>query len=242
MSYQGDEFVAIDDDAFGDGDVDTRSVNTWLQNRLNGNFLYLAQGRSRFAFQPVCNHSSNPGPVGYIGERPWAAQRYISIGLWDFPATKGLAGLDLHLVYRVSDGFPSFAASVRVMVVLGTKKTFATLSDTTAAGYLATTISIDLDEPWSEAEALIPFQIFVKSSVTVENTSAGQEDLVRFGIYWTATTTGMSDPTWLDDSGLNNPDFDSLEIQVLKSIDTSGNPIAHSAYYDLLHVQHGGAL
>ncbi len=202
MGYLGDDFVGIDNDAVGDGAADTLPVDTWVQNRIAGNQMWLAQGHTSFCWSPV-QRNSDHSALG--GDWPYASiTNWISIGLWDLPVAPGLEGVTLSGIYAADAGDVDLRVRVGETVVDSVVSSTADVGD-----YASFVIDIDIDpRDAPESAEVVRFEVYMRSRL-------GSARSGTASVYIAGPVADTANTTFFDNGASANPAFDSLEIQCL---------------------------
>lgn len=97
-TYNGSDFVGIDEEAVGDGQDDTQPIDTWVQHRIQANIEYLAQEPRLLCWSPVIANADDLATVGAI--RPYThVNTWGSVWVGEVPIFKDQTGLKLTLAY-----------------------------------------------------------------------------------------------------------------------------------------------
>ena len=112
-------YVGVDEDGIGDGAGKSRPASTGLQNRLQGNTMYLAEGASCISFAPICANTTLTGSGAASGDRPWTSLAWSSILVCHIPVSPGFRGIRFNGVYNCQEANSTATNDVELKVVLG---------------------------------------------------------------------------------------------------------------------------
>lgn len=209
FDLDGAEFVGLDDDVVGDGQTDSLPVDVFLQQTLNGNTRYLAQGRNVCtltywmqggdAATPAISYAKN------TGDRPWASPvRRSTLLCIPFYLEPGMTGVHVSGLYNVqSEGSDQNDVQLTYRIETSAGRYWSqdeTLSNTDNAGkpdYTGFHHTIDFAHPWAAERELGMLQIWLRSE---DGGDTGNNLSMTAG--FTAATGDISnpgnDPTGID--------------------------------------------
>lgn len=219
--YRGDEFVGLDDDCIGDGVNDAMPCDTWMQNRIQGNTMYLNSAPESICWAPISHGNSLTAGVG---ERPWASiAARIVVGRWRVRLNPFVDKVEVTLFYNVqAQGGSQSTGDIEFTIgVTGHGQTVTTLSNTYSGGpsFDGVVLTHSLGEVKQQADwQWLYFKMISQHSsdrAGTANQSTGT------GLY----SIGVDSAGFFDDSSSGNPDADSLEVQyVTRDNGTSDEP------------------
>lgn len=98
MDLSGDLYLALDEEALGDGESDTLPLDVYVEQRTQANGRFLAAGHNSCTLTFT---NSNVANNANTGDRPWAAVSDISVFYIPFRLEKGLSKIVLSGLYNV---------------------------------------------------------------------------------------------------------------------------------------------
>jgi hypothetical protein len=228
MAYDGTDFVGIDDGAYDDG----YPVDTWLEQRIRANNLYLEQNQqyivNAFASGDVAPADGAP----YYQCRPWCSVDWSAPVCVPYWLESGMSGADVALwTYAEGSGAVQvvLTGSRLDRVVASDADTFGGDIESTGQQVLSATIQSGLArQEWGS------LQVWVQS--VVDDTATATLDLTTLGRTATRivnTDTAISYPA-------NLPTISSLDVSALITTDGIATDLlaADTSTGDLL----GGAI
>jgi hypothetical protein len=230
LKYRGGTFCGVDEDAIHVS-TEAQPLDTWLQNRLQGNVQMMARG---LRMSNYSSRNGNLGTSGSTGDRPWAIYTdWHSVLLTDIPVSHGLRAVEVTLAVRTANGNGTSGA-VNVEVRLD-RRFIRRQAITTTGAWQAHTITVELPEPITQA-SLSPYslEVYVQSEDVGERT--GATDGVVDGSVLEVDTS-----TFFAETSAGSPNSTSIDTQTVSY--STGSVFAASTdgeFFDPVHRGNGG--
>lgn len=103
LNFDGSSFVAVDDDAFGNGEGTlTQPLDAAVEAAIHSNHIHIAQGLNIATWTPYTDGGTGTAPGDNV--RPYASMDWMTIApIWRIPFMPGDVGIDIDMGYRVRD-------------------------------------------------------------------------------------------------------------------------------------------
>lgn len=212
LSFDGSKFVAIDDDAFGDGSGDlTQPLDAACEACLHANHAKLFEGINVATWTPYTTDSDTGAPSDKV--RPYASVDWMTVGpLWRIPFMPGDKGLELEMGYRVRD----FGDG-------STTNTLAYWTRATVPGF-GTTVTQHASTDWSTTRIQIAFNFEVERPLWLPVRIFGRSEIYESAPLISKSSGGprirdtMVSTIYSDGNKSNEPNATTPDIQATLAV------------------------
>lgn len=210
-------FVGIDNAALGDGASDSLPADTWAQNRIAGNTMFLAREAREIGFVPVIDNAGTPGTL--TGIRVYGAfTRFVSIGYWHIPEGKKLESVEISGAANIQSwGTNSNLGDVILRADLGKNTSGSSTVANTNGNWRPFHVTVDYDISQTPG-GVIPLRLYVRGEDAEARTGTQLSQNTLGKVIPLNVTTGLPDTSstfYTEDNG-SHPNANALNNQYLQ--------------------------